>query len=316
MKAWLTPLLRCPDCGRTLNAEAEEGEADEIVEGRLICESGHEHPVRGGVARFVSGDSYAENFGFEWTLHSRTQLDTETSRVSEEEFRQKTGFTPDELRGRLVLDAGCGMGRFSDVAARWGARVVGVDLTRAVDSAYANVGSHPTVSFAQADLFRLPFCPETFDFVFSIGVLHHTPDTRAAFDRLPALVKPGGKIAVWLYHRYDSVPAYMSDVWRRLTVRMSPRALHRASHIARPLYHIWRLPRLGLLPRALLPISLNPRPEWRVLDTYDWYSPKYQWKYTYEEVYPWFEAQGLTDIRVLGAPVALQGTRPKPRRRR
>jgi SAM-dependent methyltransferase len=293
-------LLRCPDCGAGLTASADA----------LACPAGHRFPVVRGVPRFVDSELYVGNFGFEWNRHRRTQLDGPGSDESERTFRRKTGFTPADLAGKLVLDAGCGMGRFADVASRWGATVAGVDLSSAVDAAHANLGDRERVHVAQADIFRLPFADATFDAVFSIGVLHHTPDTRAAFERLARLVKPGGRISIWLYASYANGQWMVSNLLRRWTWRLPPRVLHALAHVAVPKYHVDRLPGIGRASRLLLPVSRHPRPEWRVLDTFDWYSPRYQWKHTYEEVFPWFEAQGLTDIRVLGAPVALQGRRP------
>ncbi|MFZ3245322.1 MAG: methyltransferase domain-containing protein, partial [Candidatus Acidiferrales bacterium] len=79
--------------------------------------------------RFVDAEKYAGSFGFQWHKHAQTQLDGPDNTESEFDFRQRTGFTPDELRGKLVLDVGCGMGRFAEVASRWGATVVGVDLS-------------------------------------------------------------------------------------------------------------------------------------------------------------------------------------------
>jgi SAM-dependent methyltransferase len=202
------------------------------------------------------------------------------------------------------------MGRFSDVASRWGATVVGIDLSNAVDAAYRNLGSRPNVNIAQANVFELPFREATFDYIFSIGVLHHTPDTKRAFDQLPKLLKPGGRIAVWLYAKYFAVQWKFSDAYRRLTTRLPKRVLHGLSYVAVPLYYVYKIPILGVMIRFVIPVSPHPKADWRVLDTFDWYSPTYQWKHTYEEVYPWFEAHGLTDIRVLEVPVAVQGKRP------
>jgi SAM-dependent methyltransferase len=300
-------ILRCPDCGQRLALTSEDGHGDAVASGSLSCPAGHTAPVVRGVPRFVDSEQYAGNFGFEWSLHDRTQLDGPDSRESESSFRLRTGFTPDDLAGRVVLDVGCGMGRYADVAARWGATVVGVDLSLAVDSAQRNLGDSPRVHIAQADVLRLPFAEATFDYVFSIGVLHHTPDTRAAFERLPRLLKPGGRIAVWVY---STARWPVSDLLRRWTWRMPRRLLHTLSHVAVPKYYVDRLPVVGVASRMLLPVSLHPRAEWRVLDTFDWYSPRYQWKHTYQEVRPWFEAQGLVDIRVLSVPVSLQGRRP------
>jgi hypothetical protein len=58
-----------------------------------------------------------------------------------------------------------------------------------------------------------------------------------------------------------------------------------------------------------LPTSLNPDPEWRWLDTFDWYSPRYQWKHTYEEVERWFEEAGLHQIERGPFAVSVRGTR-------
>jgi len=92
---------------------------------------------------------------------------------AERNFRKQTGFTPEELRGKLVLDVGCGMGRFAEVATCWGARVLGVDLSAAGEVAARNLLDREFVAL-QADVFSLPFAPGTFDQIYSIGVLHHT----------------------------------------------------------------------------------------------------------------------------------------------
>jgi len=304
LTAAFVDILRCPTCGAGLAAEPDHF---------LTCSKCHRFPIVGGVPRFVDSELYVGNFGFEWNRHRLTQLDGPDNDESERTFRKKTGFTPADLKDRLVLDAGCGMGRFSDVAARWGATVVGVDLSGAVDAAQRNLGGRGNVHIAQADILQLPFADATFDAVFSIGVLHHTPDTREAFGRLTRLVKPGGRIAIWLYASYAGAQWRVSNLLRRWTWRLPRRTLHALAHVAVPKYYIDRLPGIGPISRLLLPVSMHPRAEWRILDTFDWYSPRYQWKHTYEEVFPWFEAQGLVDIRVLGMPVALQGRRPVER---
>lgn len=306
MKQEFLEIVACPECGRRL-AIQNGSDREEIESSTLACALGHSYPIVGGVPRFVEDELYVQNFGFEWNLHARTQLDRDDSDESERAFRDKTGFTPEMLAGKRVLDVGCGMGRFTDVASRWGATVVGIDLSRAVEAAQRNVGRRPNVHIAQANVFALPFADETFDFIFSIGVLHHTPDTRAAFDRLPKLLRTNGKIAVWLYSKYRVW--HPDELYRRITPRLPKKLLHALSHVAVPLYHLDRTPVVGRFAYYVLPISMHPKAEWRVLDTFDWYSPKYQWKHTSEEVIPWFEEQGLTDIRVLDTPVALQGTK-------
>jgi SAM-dependent methyltransferase len=300
-------ILRCLDCRSSLSACAEG----------LVCSGcGRQYPLINGVVRFVSAQEYAGSFGFQWKLYSRTQLDDATSQRSENAFRRRTGFRPEDLKGKLVLDVGCGMGRFAEVATRWGARVVGVDLSLASEMAARNLADRSATIF-QADVFKLPFAPASFDYIYSIGVLHHTPDCAQAFKVLPPLLKPGGRIAVWLYSAYN--PWYrMSDVYRKVTRRMAPETLHRLCRVVIPLYGIHqglkRIPFVGKPASSVLawalPMSHHPEATWRVLDTFDWYSPWYQSKHTYEEVFRWFEDCGLEELRVIEQPIAVQGRRP------
>src|SRR5258705_3664467 len=179
MKARLQQLLACPRCKGELALKADESNGDEILAGLLRCAScGVDFPIRGGIPRFVGGDAYAESFGDEWHRFRTVQMDSANgTRESADGFRLKTGLGREDVRGRLVLDAGVGAGRYAEVMTRWGAEVVGVDLTRAVDAAAQNLRGVPTAHLVQADIFALPFSDETFDLAYSIGVLHHTPDT-------------------------------------------------------------------------------------------------------------------------------------------
>ncbi|MGC1291043.1 MAG: class I SAM-dependent methyltransferase, partial [Candidatus Acidiferrales bacterium] len=269
------------------------------------------------VMRFVDAEKYAGSFGFQWHKHAQTQLDGPDNTESEFDFRQRTGFTPDELRGKLVLDVGCGMGRFAEVASRWGATVVGVDLSTAAEVAARNLGDRNGVFFFQADAFALPFAPESFDVIYSLGVLHHTPDCERAFKGLVKFLKPGGTIAIWLYSGYSKWYRF-SDIYRRLTSRLPAKTLHTLCYAAVPLYHVYyglrKIPFLGQplsgFFHHVFPFSLHRNPRARVIDTFDWYSPKFQSKHTYEEVFRWFETCKLGSLRVLHESISIRGTKP------
>jgi SAM-dependent methyltransferase len=208
-----------------------------------------------------------------------------------------------------VLDVGCGMGRFAEVATRWGARVVGVDLSAAAEVAARNLGGREFVAL-QADVFVLPFAPECFDYIYSMGVLHHTPDCEKAFKTLPQYLRPGGGIAIWLYSGYNKWYRF-SDIYRRFTHRMSAPVLHGILRVAVPFFYwldrgLRAIPLVGRPVAGLIhhvfPVNRHPNAEMRVLDTFDWYSPKYQSKHTYEQVFRWFEDCGLKDLRWANYP--------------
>ncbi len=263
-----------------------------------------------GVLRFVESDSYAQSFGKEWNWFAQTQLDRPSDQQTEsrQTFAAKTGLSAEDLRGKRVLDVGCGMGRFAEVAASYGAEVVGVDLSVAVDAANGNLGSLLNTAFLQADVFNLPLKEGSFDFIYSIGVLHHTPDTHAAFARLPRLLKPGGRIVIWVYTSERKIGYAASDAYRRITTRMSEERLLKLCRAADRLGGFYRT-KFGRYLSPLLPVSHHPEPEWRVLDTFDWYAPKYQWKHSWDEVEGWFREANLEDVHRHQVAVSVSGRR-------
>lgn len=282
----------------------------------MCSRCGEKYPALKSVLRFVDTENYTGSFGFQWKIHARTQLDDATSHRSEKSFHERTGFRPEDLAGKLVLDVGCGMGRFAEVATRWGAHVVGIDLSLASEVAAENLADR-NANILQADVFQLPFADRTFDFIYSIGVLHHTPNCEQAVKVLPRFLKPGGRLAVWLYSSYN--PWYrMSDVYRKVTRHMPQKLLYGLCYGVRPLYGVHqvlrKVPMVGRPASAVLawwiPMSFNKDPEWRVLDTFDWYSPWYQSKHSYEEVFRWFESCQLEDLRVAQEAISISGRRP------
>jgi SAM-dependent methyltransferase len=309
MKKAALRLLVCPACGDSLELRAGRSEGPEVMEGALLSACGRSFPIRGGVPRFVDDGAYAASFGFQWNRFGAVQLDSRSgTRESERMLEAVTGWTERDYRGRLVLDAGAGSGRFAEIAAGKGGEVVGFDLTNAIDAAFENLGRHPRVHLVQADVFQMPFRPRSFDLAYSVGVLHHTPDPRAAFERLSTMVRPGGGLAVYLYHRYG--PGHHgSDALRHLTTRLPRRLMLGLSAAAIPLHHVYRLPLLGALLQLIAPVSRHPDWRWRWLDTFDWYTPRYQWKFLYPEIHRWFLECGFEDVRIFDDPIRMRGTR-------
>lgn len=298
----LLSILRCVECCSAV----------ELLDQRYRCtDCGKEFPIVRGVGRFVDGNNYADTFGYQWQKFARTQLKPQASELN---FLKKTALTKQDLEGKLVLDVGCGMGRFAEVATRWGARVVGVDLSAAAEVAASNLGDRDFIAF-QADVFNLPFAPESFDCIYSIGVLHHTPDCENAFKKLPQYLRRNGTIAVWLYSGYNKWYRF-SDYYRKVTHRISTKRMHSVLRVAVPIVHwvdqtVRRIPVAGApiagVVRHIFPVSRNPNPDIRLLDTLDWYTPKYQSKHTYEQVFRWFEGCGLQNLTVADISIGVRG---------
>jgi ubiquinone/menaquinone biosynthesis C-methylase UbiE len=284
--------------------EIEDGE---IKSGLIFCHGcDSRYKVLNFIPRFVQTDDYVDTFSFEWNKFYDVQIDIlNNTDESERTFIEKTGLTPEQVKGKLILDAGIGAGRYAEIVSRWGGEVIGIDLSFAVDAAYKNIGRRPNAHIIQADIFQLPFKEESFDIVYCIGVLHHTPDTRKAFNKLIPLVKRSGEIAVFLYQK--SVFNKFSDRWRMHTTRMSIKSLYYLSALAVPFKYIFKLPVIGPKLYYWFPMSLHNDPRYRWLDTFDWYAPKYQWKHTEEEVISWFEDAGLKDITKFDFPICIRG---------
>lgn len=294
----------CPNCQADLGDWVARGAPEFRCGG---CNTNY--CCRDGVFEFVPGDAYLESFSFEWQQHRLTFASDEARRGTENTLR-KLHLTPQAVRGRRVLDVGCGAGRFSEVLSRWGAEVVAVDLSDAVYTARANLAGISAVTFARADLFHLPFPPHSFDVILAWGVLHHTPDTAAAFKRVVRHLRPGGTMAVYVYGRSKGSRRRMMDFYRRFTIHLPRRLLYGICLLAAPLHYVYKIPLVGNVLRTLFPVSRQSDWRMRVLETFDEYSPRYAWRHTFPEVHQWFVEAGMIDNRIYDPPIYAVGWLP------
>ena len=120
----------------------------------------------------------------------------------------------DEASNKDVLEIGVGLGADHQRFAEAGARLKGIDLTRAaIDHTCKRLAGFGLQSELQvADAEALPFADDSFDIVYSWGVIHHSPDTRRAAREIFRVLRPGGRFAVMIYHRHSMI-GYM--LWLR-----------------------------------------------------------------------------------------------------
>lgn len=163
---------------------------------KFICHD-EEVPIINGIPRFVKNGAYASLFGDQWKKFDKTQLDSYTgTSISKKRLERCLGELNGNILGKLVLEAGCGAGRFTEILLEKGARLVSSDLSAAVE---VNAKNFPVTDhhlIIQADINDMPFEKESFDVVICLGVIQHTPDSEGAITRLYELVKKGGSLII------------------------------------------------------------------------------------------------------------------------
>lgn len=302
----------------------------DIVSGQLVCQSCHHtYPILAGVPRYVGSNNYASNFGLQWNHFRRTQLDSYSAlSVSRDRLLRQAGWSTSDFVGKTVLDVGCGTGRFAEVALSCGATVVAVDYSSAVDACWANLKAHPRLHVVQADIYALPFQHGSFDLVYCLGVLQHTPDVRKSFAALPPLVVEGGLLVVDSYLRSLRSLCHPRFLLRIVTRHIRPEVLFPLVQRMTPVLltlsrAVGRIPVIGRYLKRLIPVAnyegVYPLTEqqlleWGTLDTFDWLSPRYDQPQTPATLKQWFQESGMTNIEVFLADHltgrGLRGQRP------
>jgi SAM-dependent methyltransferase len=316
----LLRLLACPECRGELALESNAGPAAPSVDsGSLACAQGHSFPIVNGVPRFVQHALNADqartrdSFGYEWTrLYPQHGQTTPELQAERDIFLEYTRTVPSEFRGKLVLDAGCGNGRYARLANDWGARVVAVDISAAVETASRNLADRPDVDVVQADLFKLPFREGLFDIVYSVGVLHHTPDALGAFRAIQPLVKPGGFFSIFMHGQGNRVHHAVNRTLRAWTAKASYNTTWRFSLVLTGVGKLLEAipfvgPMLYLMGRQILFFSPDQH------NNFDHYSAGFTSFHRKEEIRGWYAGWEDVAVRYQGVAnesIYARGARP------
>ena len=290
-----------------------------LVQGKLADAVGNTFSIVDGVARIASSQNYTCNFGVQWNKFDKTQLDraVDSHNLSRKRFFAETHWNQQDLSGKDVLEVGSGAGRFSKVVLEHtNSNLYSVDYSDAVTANFRNNNSIAPDRFHlfQASIYELPFRDASFDKVFCLGVLQHTPDFEESVKTLIKKAKPGAEIVVDFYPIkgwWTKISA--KYILRPITKRLSHQRLMRLveSNIDWLLNfeRILHALRLGILTRFLplvdthrtFPnyLSESEKREWAVLDTFDMFSPEYDDPQRIRDVAAMFQRHGA-DVTFAG----------------
>lgn len=323
----LLEILRCPKTGQRLVLESPEYSDEQIRSGYLVSEdSQHRYQIREFIPRFVPESNYADNFGMQWNKFRQTQLDSYSGHpISADRFWKATGWKPEDIAGKWVLDVGCGAGRFAEVALQAGAKVVALDYSRAVDACFANLRHHPNLHVVQGDIYALPFLKASFPFVYSLGVLQHTPDVAKAFAALPVMVAKGGRLCTDFYWKRLRTLLHSKYLFRPITKRMPQQKLFHilektVTALLKTSQLVGSVPLAGRILKRLVPVAdytgvypLDERQlrEWALLDTFDMLGPQYDSPQSAATIRHWMSCAGFDCIEVFQANLlVVRGQKP------
>jgi len=249
-----------------------------------------------------------EGFGQEWAAFDQQAL-SEPER--ETLFRGYFSIVPKHvLHSQAVCaDLGCGSGRWASLVAPQVGHLHLVDASvQALNIARDALANRTNVSFEASDLAESKIEDGSLDFAYSLGVLHHVPDTAAAIERLAKKIKPGGGFLVYLYYRFDDRATWFrwawaaSDLVRRLVSRM-PFGLRRAvcDAIAAAVY--WPLARaaalIGRRQASSWPLAFYARRSFYVMrtDALDRFGTRLERRFTRPEIEGMLRESGFREIR-------------------
>ena len=318
MREKLLELLCCPKCKSEIVCNATEMKGNEVVEGDLTCQKCViNYSIENGIPRFVDKKNYSSSFGYQWNKFKAEQLDSRNGTdLSAKRFYSETQWTAESLKGKWVLDAGCGAGRFLDVASEADCEVVGIDISTAIDASKANLSNRENVHFVQASIYELPFKDNAFDGCYCIGVIQHTPNPEKTIASLPRVVRENGELVLTIYERKPWTYLF-SKYWLRFFTKDMPddkllKLLNHVMPFAFPITDIlFRIPVFGKVFKFLIPIanyvdeealSREQRYSWAILDTFDMLAPQFDNPQNQENVEALLAKNFVSDVQRLPNP--------------
>lgn len=341
-------LLCCPITGDPLTIKSiyEQDSDGEIIRGELCSvPSENIYLIANGIPRFVTSGTYNESWNYKWTqidkgegLNYRILDKNDLAYKIHDLFDRNSheGEAFEYARNRLVLDIGCGIGQYSIKLAEeyQPEKIVSMDLTGGVDIFRKIIlERYPQykrkILIVQASVFEMPFPKEQFDYVFSLGVLMHTGNTREAIRQASKRLKNKGQLNIWVYSAFDVhldinepdraveftlnsfsfLRQWIRYYWSTTQLRFFRLLPHGVAVFiikifsSNAWYHLTNMPILGRFFQYLFDTVQHPNRNYRFINNYDgWYN---QWMdtWTVNELFPTLKEsqiviRGLSDWKV------------------
>ncbi|MCJ2054934.1 class I SAM-dependent methyltransferase [Methylobacterium sp. J-070] len=359
MRETMIEALRVPGSSEaSLNLEVFARDEDHVREGLLRAADGSWFPILRGVPSFLdgaadpewidfcarhglalptrgAGDARAaqqamttQTFSDKWRRFKNYGLEPGHETFLFDWYAKKFGLAdraelPDFYACRSrILEVGPGSGFNTRFMARHcRGEVFALDISEAADTTFENTRTLPNCTVVRADLMAAPFADESFDLVVADGVLHHTPDTRAAVEALYRKVRPGGQFFFYVYKQMGPARRFCDDHIRSTFTRMTPDACYGACE---PITELGReLSRIGGTVTLSRPIDVLGIPagthdvqrliyysflkcfwneafdfETNNMVNFDWYHPHDAWQHSVEEVEGWLTDLGVAKFQV------------------
>lgn len=278
----------------------------------LINDGPEKFPIINGIPRFIDIKNYADAFGLQWETFAKTQLDSHSgTNLTKDRLERCLGFPLEDLKGKNILEVGCGAGRFTELLVKGQGLVHSIDLSSAVEVNKANIGEKENHTVAQASVYELPFPKASFDVVVCLGVIQHTPSSEKTINALWEMVKPGGQLIIdhykWRIGYYSTLTPVFRAWLKELPPNKSQKIVTKIVDYFFPIH--WKLKKNKLLIWLLHRISplityfdlfhekdYDFHYEWSKLDTYDQLTDYYKHLKTPKQIQKILENIGANDI--------------------
>ncbi len=333
-------LLRCPKCYGNLQLDVFEKNNDEIIEGLLFCTCNSLYPIIDCVPRFIDEgigpfphfiEKYKEtikniseisenqiiselnksredynnilkSFSEEWNIFDYDDDKTWGWKIDERKkvFIDDMGLESAQLKGKLLLDAGCGNGSMTSALSDFGMEVIGFDIHMGLGKAHENktkfAKNGNQIHFVQGNLFSPPFKKESFDLIYCSGVIHHTPNSRETFEKILPLTKKDGRAYFWVYKKRGLPVRIFTKSGRWLNKHLSLKSMYKLCLLLSPFYKV-----AANVLSSLHIMEFRKRTSREItLDLFDAFTPRFNHVHHPSEVISWFSEHNFSNITVSG----------------